>query len=226
MARLSIALLIAITALLLGSSASAATYQYSFQENVVVFPFSPTDKGQNVTELLATPYATLVVTDVTGGIDMSVRINAGFAGWLNTISFNYISELGFGMIKSTSPTAGKPYYYSDPDGVSGFGTGYSFPKWVPESTFLTFLYGNPFGQSLDIHLRNLPYGVGAQSFAPQYVSVTGATGWGKTGGYNPSAYVLSNPVAAVPEPEEFGMMMVGLGVLGAKIRRRRQVTRP
>lgn len=210
MSRLLMAVPSLITVLLFGNGAQAATYGYSFQENILAFPFYPTDRSQNTTEALSVPYANMDIADVAGGVDMNIRINRSLTGWLDSISFNYISQLGLsGAIKGNNPTAGRPYYYSDPDGVNGFGTSYSFPQWEPSSTFLTFVYGNPFGESLAIHFRNLPNGVDAASFAPQYLSVRDAYGWGK--GSSNTAYVLANPIAAVPEPTS--AMLVSLGLL-------------
>lgn len=215
MSRLLMSITMLITALLFTNGAHAVTNEYSFENNVIAFPFSPTNTSQTSIEVLSAPYASMVVTDVHDGVDISLTINESFTGWIETISFDYIPQLGFGSItKSTDPTTTKPYYYSDPNGVNGFGASF----FGASSTILTFLYGNPFGENLTIHFRNLPDEVDATSFVPQYLSVREAYGWGKAS--NNTAYVLASTVAAIPEPETSGLFLAGLGILGFIARRR------
>lgn len=208
--------------LMFASQANAAVFEYIFQENVVEFPFSTTDQSQNTTEPLSASYMNMAVTDTADGIDVSIRINESFLGWLDSIYFNYTPALSQGSVvryrrdSASSTPPSKPYFYSTPDDINGIGTVYSISNWRPISTILTFSYANPVGDSLVVHFRNLPEEISAADFIPQYLAVRD-TSWGKAG--NRYAYVLASPVAAVPEPTTAGLLCAGIALIGWSTRK-------
>jgi hypothetical protein len=204
------------------SQASAATYEYAFQENVVEFPFSTTDNSQISTERLSAPYLNMTVKDTADGIDVSIRINESFLGWLDSIYFDYTPALSQGSVvryrrnSASSTPPSQPYFYSTPDDINGIGTVYSISDWRPTSTILAFSYAYPVGDSLIVHFRNLPEEISAADFTPQYLAVQD-TLWGKAG--DRYAYVLASPVAAVPEPSTAGLLCAGIALIGWSTRK-------
>lgn len=202
---------------LCANQAQAATVEFSFSERIISFPSGFTSASQITdTETLSTPYASMVIADAPTGIDMTFNINGAYAGWLKSVGFDYIPQLASSGISlfwpgsSPTPPENQAYYFSNPGGVNGLGTGYSVPSWQPSSTLMQFSYGNPFGDSISVYFRNLPDGISAESFKPQYLAVA-AAGWGNAG--DASAYVLPTSLSPVPVPASAQLFFVGFLLL-------------
>lgn len=190
--------------------AQAATFDYVFQQNITSF----TNSLPSSTELLSKPYASMKVLDTELGVQIDVKVDRSYSGWLDQLNFNYIPQLNNIVKQHTAyfpdptPPAGQPYFYSDLDWVNGYGTSFSFPDFKASSTIFSMHYDNPFGEKFSFYFRNLPEGVSAATFVPQYLDARYAYDWGKLGdGY---AYVLATPV---PEPTSLALFSVAIGLL-------------
>lgn len=110
-------------------------------------------------------------------------------------------------------------YGSIPDEIRQFQSGYNTSGGFLDNTTDLYSYVNAFNLGLDynqVWSRNLQPGDIAET---RIYSMTVGRNFFLNG--TPD-FISINDVAAVPEPETYGMMLVGLGLMGFVIRRRKQ----
>jgi hypothetical protein len=187
-------------------SANAATFNYTFQDNVTDPGFSINHIDTIATERLSSPFATLTVSDEEGGVRFTYASLGVLDGKVSGIAFKYQPAFQQGLEQvwpNAQPSNGGAYFFTDSDTaipylfVAGYGVEYS-----SEDQILAPLMGGPLNimtikdgavpasfvfnldttttrsDSFTLHLRGLSSDVTAASLAPQYVRAIG-TSYGK-----------------------------------------------
>lgn len=223
-------------------SANAATYDYTFQNNVLDPNFSINHKDTIATEPLSSPFATMAVSDEDGGIRFSYASQGILDGKVAAISFNYLSTLqGIEQVwPNNQPTKGGAYFYTDSDTpipylfVSGWGVKYSSEdiSLAPSGPFniatinenaspASFVFyldtTTSRSDSFTLHLRGLSSGITAADLAPQYVEAVN-TSYGRMA--NPGSAVILT--STVPEASTTAQLLLGLSTLAYAVTRRKR----
>lgn len=195
--------------------ASAATYNYNFSNE---FSGGTAPAG-------SAPWASLSFTDVAGGVEMELRLNA-WTGFVSEFDINYGGNPGtnsaltpLGFIFQSGQVAGSIAKSADSyqaDGDGKFDIRFSFPS-----------ANNPARLAGGESVKYLITGSsGANLF--NNTSLTG----GGNGTWYAALHVQGLPTgsgsgwlgatAPVPEPETYGMILAGFGLLGLMSRRKSQ----
>ena len=201
-------------------SGHAATYEFSFNQAVVSFPFDLWGQGGRlVAEDLPASYGRMTVSDAADGVDLKFSINPSFEGALDTLYFDYIPAFSQLVkqryIYDPVPPEGQFYFHSISDVASGHGTSYSWPDWRPVTSLLSIDASRIWGNEFTIQFRHVPGGVSAASFVPKYLTVRETVGVVKAEDGN--AYLLASPV---PEPGTAALLLLGSGMLAVMAGRR------
>ena len=234
---------VALTALVLGlGSAFAATYDYTFQSNVLDPNYSINHRDTIATEQLSSPFANMSVSDEDGGVRLSYSSLGVLDGKIYVLSFNYLPTLrSLAQVwPNAQPADGGSYFYADSDTpipylfVTGWGTRYS-SEVVSTVPFGPFSIATPdsnatpasFAVALDVstsrsdnftlHLRGLPSDITAATLVPQYVEAVN-TSFGKMAAAG-QAVILSS---AVPEMSTLAQLALGLSALAWVANRRKR----
>lgn len=187
------------------SAVQAETFQYTFQDNVTDPGFSINHVDTIATERLASPFATLTVSDEQGGVSFSYASLGILDGKVSGIAFQYLPALQQGLQQvgpNSQPSDGSAYFFTDSDTalpfffVTGYGVGYSSEDQiltpltpdlsivsikdgaVPASFIFSLDTSSTRSDSFTLHLRGLSADVTAASLVPQYVRAVN-TSYGK-----------------------------------------------
>lgn len=224
------------------SAADAATFNYTFQDNVTDPGFSIDRIDTISTERLNSPFATLSISDEEGGVRFSYASQGILDGKVSGIAFKYLPAFQQGLEQvwpDAQPSNGGPYFFTDSDAaipylfISGYGVEYSSEDQIQTSVgplnFISIKDGATpasFVFNLDttttrsdaftLHLRGLPSDLTAASLAPQYVRAIG-TSYGKMpdggGMFGQLPVVGQAVILASPVPEPSVTTQMLLGIL-------------
>ncbi|MDR3213273.1 MAG: PEP-CTERM sorting domain-containing protein [Azoarcus sp.] len=147
---------------------------------------------------------TTILVDVDADTDAEwpYELTFVFSAYTNEIGTTYLDIGGFSQSINFDPEGGTVTL--DPDGVAS---------------------GSPYNIQIDLEQSWVDFGNGHISFA-EYGPVEITTDWHTMrfveieSGYFQSAHIVYLPV---PEPETYAMLLAGLGIIGAVVRRRKMV---
>ncbi len=179
------------------ASANAATYQYTFQDNVTDPGFSINHVDTIATERLSSPFASLTVSDEVDGVRFTYASEGILDGKVSAIAFKYLPAFQQGLEQvwpNAQPSNGGAYFFTDSDTdipylfVGGYGVEYSSEDQilppllggqmnvvqikegaVPASFVFSLDTTTTRSDAFTLHLRGLSSNVTAASLVPQYV---------------------------------------------------------
>lgn len=146
-------------------------------------------------------------------------INSGFYSSINQLALPYFSDAGIANISSPTGWTGSVNQYFNS---------------TPISNLVPFGTENAVVWSTNSNTVNMLERLSGFSFTSSYAPVYGPYALGFSNGYSfigdpgipgsplatAAGYTTSYPVTAVPEPETYGMMLGGLGLMGLMLRRK------
>lgn len=187
-------------------AANAATFNYTFQDNVTDPGFSISHVDTIAVERLISPFATLTVSDEDGGVRFSYASQGFLDGKVSAIAFQYLPSFQQGLEQvwpNAQPSSGGTYFFTDSETatpylfVGGYGVEYSSEDQILTPAFggLGYILSIKDGaapasfvfhldttttrsDAFTLHLRGLSSDVTAASLVPQYVSAIN-TSYGK-----------------------------------------------
>jgi hypothetical protein len=236
-------------------AAHAATFDYTFQDNVTDPGFSINHIDTIATERLSAPFATLTVADEDGGIRLTYASQGILDGKVSGIAFKYLPAFQQGLTETWSdvqPSNGGAYFFTDYDTaipymfIGGYGIEYSsedqiltplgslnivtIKEGAVPASFVFSLDPSTLSDAFTMHMRGLPSDVTAASLAPQYVRAVD-TSYGKmpdvgsTFGQLPVVGRAVILASPVPESSTTAQMLLGMLAVGL-VSATRRLSRP
>lgn len=207
-----------LVALSLASTASwAATASFEFKSFFDTSTSSPTDL-----KTLASPIATLTATDISGGVELTLKLNSTSllpekSGGLS-IDALYLGGLPNGSLKLDSKDQ-----YLDLFGLTSGYSSRSFSKDGLNYNWTVDFGGFSEGETAKLTIKGSGVNVGKLGSSPMLdidnVGKPYATGFL---GLNDNLHFVGTPVAGIPEPATYAMLGLGLAGIGFVARRRQQ----
>ena len=209
-----------------------------FQLGALVAAFALGGAAQATTNL-TNEYTVTASTTAAGAntwtFDYSVlNNNQGVGGPTGLDGFTIFVPVSATLVGSTAPAPfnGAPGFWSQGVGSSldlgGDGSqnlvapsGYAAYTWWGQNTQSVYTPGST--ANFSITLSNVAVGtntVGVSTYFG-YSAATAQSASNQYGNYSTFTGTFASPVAAVPEPETYAMMLAGLGIVGVMARRRK-----